>query len=322
MKYFNAVLLVITVTNVYTAAGACVSCKEVTELFDIINGKLDTIIKNGGGSGGDGAGGGGAGGGGSVCKPLNFQNVEVGKAKLVINAVSGAFGAIADGNDVYITAYFSNKLYRFNQATNPGKTAVSVLPTFVNPVWLAVKDRELFMTAFSGNVYRKNLRNSGSSFEKVITMTQPVGIRWSPDGTKLLVGQANSNILVYNANFQFVTKFNAGVTYARDITFDSNGNIRIATYKNEIRIFDKNTYKLIATKIITGASNTGGLTEHCDGTIIVADHAGKLLFLNKDYGTLKTVTGFAGVGDVAISEDGILYVTDYRACKVYLYDLF
>ncbi len=75
MKYFNAVLLVITVTNVYTAAGACVSCKEVTELFDIINGKLDTIIKNGGG------------GGTPVCKPLSFQNLGVANAKLVIDAV-------------------------------------------------------------------------------------------------------------------------------------------------------------------------------------------------------------------------------------------
>ncbi len=184
MKYFNAVLLVFTVTNVYTAAGDCVSCKEVTELFDIINGKLDTILKNGSGGGGDGGGGSGdGGGGGSVCKPLNFQNVEVGKAKLVIDAVSGAFGAIADGNDVYITAYFINKLYHYNQVTNPGKAPVAVVSSpSTSPLFFDIKDGFLYMTALSNSVYRRNLRKAGSNFEKIITMTEPVGIGWSPDG--------------------------------------------------------------------------------------------------------------------------------------------
>ena len=143
--------------------------------------------------------------------------------------------------------------------------------------------------------------------------------RWR---TALVSEWLSGKVIVYNTNFQVKTQFHAGVTYVRDISFDSNGNIRIATYTNQIRIFDKNTYKLIATKIIAGAVNTEGYTVHCDGTIIVADRSGKLLFLNKDYGTLRTITGFTSLGDVAITKDGTLYVTDLSAHKIYLYDLF
>ncbi len=317
MKYFNAVLFVFTVTNVYTATGICVSCKEVTDLFDIINGKLDTIIKNG-------AGGGGGPPPTPVCKPLNFQNLGAVNAKLVITGISGAFGAIADGNDVYITGYYSNKVYRYNQVTNPGKAAVAVIPSPSNqPLFFDIKDDFIYMTALSNSVYRKNLRKDGSKFEKIITMTQPVGISWSPDGERLLVSEWSSGtIIVYNANFKKITTFHAGVTYVRDISFDSNGNIRIATYTNKILIFDKNTYKLIATKTIAGAGNTEGYTVHCDGTIIVADRSGKLFFLNKDYGIVRKITGFSGLGDVAITTDGTLYVTVFGASKIFLYDLF
>ena len=212
----------------------------------------------------------------------------------------------------------------FNQVTNPGKAAVAVVSSpSTSPLFLDIKDGFLYMTALSNSVYRRNLRKAGSNFEKIITMTEPVGIGWSPDGEQLLVSEwLSGKVIVYNTNFQVKTQFHAGVTNVRDISFDSNGNIRIATYTNQIRIFDKNTYKLIATKIIAGAVNTEGYTVHCDGTIIVADRSGKLLFLNKDYVTLKTITGFTSLGDVAITTDGTLYVTDLSAHKIYLYDLF
>ena len=292
MKYCNLVLFVFTVTNVYTASAYCKNGKKPIPPTP-------------------------------VCKSLNIaalNNKE--SAKLVIGGISGPFGAIANGNDVYITGYFNHKIYRFNQEENPGTAAAEIIASpSTNPLFFDIKDDLLYVTALSNSVYRKPLR--GGAFEKVITMTQPVGISWSPDGELLIVGEWRSfNIIVYNKNFQRQRSFKSCTVYPRDISFDSDGNIRIATYSNKICIYDRNTFKLISTKVIQDAVNTEGYMVHCDGTIILADRGGKLLFLNKDYSKIKTITGFTSLGDVALDEEGTLYVTDLFAHKIYLFDLF
>ncbi len=322
MKYFNLVLFFLAVANMYTAAAeddTCVTCEEFTEMFNIINEKLDTINGNCSEPAGEPTSE-------LACKPLNFQNLEATTAKLVINSVRGPFGAIAEGNDVYISGYYDTNVYRFNQETNQGSVAAGVVSSpSGRPTFFDIKDEYLYMTTFTGNaVYRKNLHTAGSKFEKIISMKQPVGISWSPNGKELLISEWSSGtILVFNENFKLINRFPTGVKYVREISFDSDGNIRISTYTKEIRIFDKNTYRYKSVQRIKGAVYTEGYTVHCDGTIVVADRSGKLFFLNKDYEILKTVTGYRGLGDVAITKDGTLYVTDFSANKIYLYtDLF
>ena len=257
------------------------------------------------------------------CKSLNFEdlNSKV-SARLVIGGISGPFGALANDNDVYITGYYNQKVYRSNQEENPGTAAAETITSpSSNPLFFDIKDDLLYMTAFSNSVYRKPLR--GGAFEKVITMTQPVGISWSPDGELLIVSEWRSrNIIVYDKYLQKKTSFKFCDQYARDISFDSNGNIRIATYSNKFCIYESKTFHLIKIETIIDAVKTEGYMVHCDGTIILGDRGGKLLFLNKDYSKIKTITGFTSLGDVALDEEGTLYVSDFGANKIYLFDLF
>ena len=311
------------VANVCTVADIqCVRCKKVKELFDLVNRKLDKMIANGG------CGGDGGPPSAPVCKPINFENLENATAKLVIDSIKCPYGVVADGNDVYVSSCLEKNVYRFNQVTNPGNDAAEIIPSpTINPMYLDIKDGFLYMDTFGENVYRMNLGIAGSNIEKIITVSQAAGIRWSPDGKQILLGifnKANKGaIAVYNEKFQLVAQFPTDTRFVQDIGFDRNGNIRITDSTNEIRIFDKDTYKLMRN--ITLPVFTVGFTEHCDGTIILADPLDtSLLFLNEDYDLLKTVTvaGSERLCDVAITEDGTLYVTDYSTRMIYLYDLF
>ena len=300
------------VANVYTASAVCTKGNNI---LNTINNKLDQLLGNDGGTGVSQPPPG--------CKSLNFEalnNKE--SARLVIGGINGPFGALANGNDVYITGYYDHKVYRFNQKENPGTAAAETIASPSSyPMFFDIKDDLLYMTAYTNSVYRKPLR--GGAFEKIITMTQPVGISWSPDGELLIISERSSrNVNVYDKNFQKKTSFKFCALYARDISFDSNGNIRIATYSNKLCIYESKTFHLIKIETIIDAVKTEGYMVHCDGTIILGDRGGKLLFLNKDYSKIKTVTGFSSLGDVALDEEGTLYVTDFGAKKIYLFDLF
>ena len=131
-----------------------------------------------------------------------------------------------------------------------------------------------------------------------------------------------SKVHVYNDALERIHTFTHCATYPREISFDSNDNIRISTYTSKICIYDGKNYQLTEETPISDASNTEGYLVHCDGSIILADRGGKLLFLDKNYQTLRTITGYASLGDVALTTDGTLYVTDISRSEIYLYKVF
>ena len=286
MKIINIALLVlIAATNVHNASAACSCCKP-------------------------------------LCEPLKFDGITASNAEHVISGIGGAFGAIANGNDVYITGYFNGYVYRYNSQIGNGIQQLEALrlPTG-NPTFLDIHDGFLYVTSHVNSVYRKPL--IGGEFELQFQQYKPVGIKWSSDGERLLVSEwETSKVHVYNYDLQRIHTFTHCATYAREISFDSNDNIRISTYTPKICIYDGKNYQLIEQTPISGASNTEGYLVHCDGSIILADRGGKLLFLDKNYQTLRTITGYASLGDVALTTDGTLYVTDISRSEIYLYKVF
>ena len=170
-------------------------------------------------------------------------------------------------------------------------------------------------------VYRKPLL--GGDYTQVLTVSRPVGIKWSPDGERLLVSEWNTRIVhVYDKDLQEITTFTFCTTYAREISFDLDGNIRISGYNNGFCIYSKDDYSLLSQVTVENVGNSEGYLQHCDGTIILADRSGRLHFLDQDYNSLKTFSGFSSTGDVALTDDGTLYVTDYGGSTVYLYSLY
>ena len=309
MKFFNIVVVLLVVnTNIFCTEATCVSCKVVNDMFEEINKKLDQLLSKKP----------------AVCKELNYANLVQSKPKQVISTVRGAFGAIANGNDVYITGYSDGFVYRFNsQSTTPQERLK--LPGG-RPTFLDIHNGYLYVTSHANAVYKKPL--IGGSFTKVLSQYKPVGIKWSPDGERLIVSEwETKKIHVYNKILERISTFSVAqcaITYPREISFDSDGRLRITTYSNKICLYDKtsNGYQHKSIKYVPGAIHTEGYLQHCDGTIILADRGGKLFFLNKNYGVKKLVTGFGSTGDVALTTDGVLYVTDLQRSKVYLYSLF
>ena len=298
MKVFNLVLLVaLFYANVFTAS---------SNPLNAISSLIQNLIHHG-----------------PVCRPLNYAALVPGNVKGSLS-VSIPFGAIANGNDVYISGYGDGNVNRYNNEGGNGVAALETNTLAANgPAFMDIKDSLLYVTHSGSNaVYRKPL--IGGEFTQVLNVNAPVGIKWSPNGERLLVGEWNTGIIhVYDKDFQEITTFNAQCdTYAREISFDLDGNIRITAFNNRFCLYSKDDYSILPAIPITDAVNSNGHLQHCDGTIILADGSGKVLFLDENYKTLRSLSGFTLPTDVALAADGTLYVTDYGANTVYLYSLY
>lgn len=261
---------------------------------------------------------------GSYCHPINYHSICKARPYKVIHGIGGAFGAIANGNDVYITGYFNKNVYRYNSQVHGGTIPLETVrfPSG-NPTFVDIHNGKLYVTSVTCRVYEKPLK--WGTFRAVCGLIAPrsVGIKWSPDGQLLIVSEWNTRrVNVYNKHFQRIKTFTACSTYPREISFDCHGNIRITTYTCKVCLYNPHTYHLLAAKRIPGASKTEGYYVHCDGTIVMADRGGKLHFLDSNYRVLRTITGFSSLGDVALTSDGTMYVTDLGASKIYLYKVY
>ena len=293
--FFNRVLLVVAIffsANVYT-----VSSNAIEVLQNLIHPR--------------------------VCRSLNFADVDItpGSARQTIAGISGVFGAIAGGNNVYISGYGDNNVYRFNSKEGDGIQALETT-NIQTSIFLDVYDGFVYATSYgNGRIYRKPL--VGGEYTEFLTVARPVGIKWSPDGEKLLVSIGlSATVRVYNKDLQEITTFTSCGSYAREISFDLDGNIRISGYNNGFCIYSKDDYSLLSQVTVENVVNSEGYLQHCDGTIILADRSGLLHFLDKDYNSLKVFSGFSSPADVALTDDGTLYVTDRGANTVYLYSLY
>ena len=261
----------------------------------------------------------------SGCRRLNLNNIDIARPYGVITVIDRPFGAVASGNDVYISGNSNGDIFHFNSQEDNGTEPIETNSIDGNPTFLDIYDDYVYVTSSTGNgVYRKPL--SGGSFNKILRQDYPIGIKWSADGERLLVSKPNDvgggTVYVYNSNLEQIDIFNTCPLYPQEISFDLDGNIRISAFNDQFCIYDGNSYNLIRRVTIEGTSFTEGYLQHCDGTIILADRGISLLFLDKDYNNIGSIPGFGSIADVALTADGILYVTDYYNRVVYLYSLY
>ena len=258
---------------------------------------------------------------GGECIPLQIHNVNIKSAKRVINGIGGAFGAVADGNDVYIAGFSAKRIYRFNQQ---GSLVENFPSPSGEPTYMDISNGKLYLTDHSHSVYEKPIgQNQG--FTRIIYIHQtPIGVQVS--GDRIYVGQSNDIVRVYDkCNKQQIGSITGVRPIIRKVFLDSEGNIQIASYSNTIFIYNRE-FQLIERQVI----NIGigiplgidGMYVHCDGTKVLADRQGKLIFAAKDGTVLRTVTGFGSTGDVALTSDGTLFVTDIGTSRVYLFSVY
>ena len=222
--FSGLVALALIIGNFQNVSAACFRCQEVLDMFKVINKKLDLILKGSPPSPSP------------VCKPLNRQAVNVNEAKKVIY-VGGAFGAIANGNEVYITGYYDKHVYRFDQT---GVRKERVRSPTGNPTFLDIHGGKLYMTDHTWNVYTRPL-SGNQGFTKLLGQRLPVGIKVSPNGDRIFVSEWNTGrVNVYNKALQKIRTLSGIATYPREIFIDSAGNIHIASYTNTIFIYNKN----------------------------------------------------------------------------------
>ena len=296
MSIFNFVLLVAILSSF--SASVPVSSNVIDTINDLLHHQQPAVV---------------------VCRPLNYaDDIVPGTAKQTIS-INNPYGAFANGNDVYIAGFSSGNVFRFNSEQGGGIQAVETNNIGGNPSRIDVKDDFVYVTNYATNaVYRKPL--VGGQYTQILTVNDAYAISWSPDGERLLVSEANRRTVhVFDKDLQEITTF-AACADPRKLIFNLDGNI-VSSYSNGLCIHDKDNYSLLSQVVVPNDVGGQGFIQHCDGTLILADATNGLHFLDKDYNTLKWNSGF-GPSDVALTDDGTLYVTDFGASRVYLFSIY
>ena len=133
------------------------------------------------------------------CRRLNFDEMTSSNQKDTLTGITGAFTAAGVGPDVYVTSYSNQRVYRFKET----ETLETLTFPVANPSFIDVYNGFFYVTSYTGNiVYKKPL--TGGDFSVVLNVNRPVGIKWSPDGEQLLVGEGGGTIHVYNKDLEEV----------------------------------------------------------------------------------------------------------------------
>ena len=88
----------------------------------------------------------------------------------------------------------------------------------------------------------------------------------------------------------------------------------------QYNVYSKN-YEFVRTITYPGAGKVDGWLFQCDGSKILADRSGQILFVDKDDSVQQVHTddGFDTLVGVAITESGALFVLDSDANKFFIY---
>ena len=149
-------------------------------------------------------------------------------------------------------------------------------------------------------------------------------MRFTPDGEQFLLSfLTQDTVSVYNKDLSINRTFNVPVDglneHPRDMHFDNDSNVYISTFTPIIYVYNKN-YEFVRTITYPGAGQVDGWLFQCDGSKILADRSGQVLFVDKDDGVQQVHTdGFGGPIEVAITESGALFVLDFDANKLFIY---
>ena len=261
------------------------------------------------------------GGGNGHC--IVRDPATIGSPKKVITGIRGPHNVlITPSNDVFIPGYFDKFLYRYDIQGNFKKKYK--VPSG-NPMMLDLHDGELYVTNLMGNtVYTAKFCNGElGPFRPFIFQSKPTGFKISKDGSRTYVSEYHSGrIHMYNCALNKIGTFLLPKPSfdPTEIQFDLDGNINVPSYNPKIHVYSK-TGVLIRTITHPGAKAIQGFFNNCDGTRVLADRSGKVVFAHADGSTIKVISGYGmkQPADVTIAPDGTLWVADVIGNKVFLF---
>ena len=252
----------------------------------------------------------------SDCIDVKREASTVGAIKKTITGIDRPhYVLFTKSNDVFITGFGDGHVYRYDLAGNfKDKFAMPG-----NPTMMDIRGNILYITDHRNGVYTKDVSNT-SPVKKILTLNAaPVGIKISDDGKMLYVGLDAGVVHIYNEKLVKIGEMKMNAR-PRKILIDADGNINVGTYASKIYVFNKN-YELVRIDEFSGASNIDGYVINCDGSKILADRSGKIIFVNKNGQIEKTIGGYSSPADVGVAPDSdqTLWVADTHGNKVYLY---
>ncbi len=104
------------------------------------------------------------------------------------------------------------------------------------------------------------------------------------------------------------------------MNFDTNGNMLISTFNAQIHSYDEN-FNFLQTVTYPGTGQIDGWIFQCDGSKILADRMGAVIFVDKDDNVVQIHTeGYSDIGYVGITESGALFVTEINLKKLLIYN--
>ena len=262
------------------------------------------------------------------CNPLQSSIVAATPKRVVKVMSDRVVGIIADGNDVYIARVDDSTVGSVSKYDQDGNWIATFSIPEGKPRFFEIQNNDLYVTTggddFKG-IYVK-CRNE-DRFTKVLELTTsaaPCYMRYTPDGEKFVLSfYPDNTVFVYNKDFSINTTFDVpgviGNVGIRDMHFDSESNLYITIFTSVIQVYNKN-YEFVRTITYPGAVRLDGWLFQCDGSKILADRSGKVLFVDKDDNVQQVHTdGFTGTIGVAITESGALFVLDFNKEKLFIY---
>ena len=254
------------------------------------------------------------------CNPLPPTVITATPKRVLDFPIGQAHGLIAFGNYVFMAANGDGMVRKFDHEGNLIAT-FSVPSGF--PGFLEIYDNKLYVTASDNMIYVKSVCDDSDNFVIFLTasFTGITSIRFTPDGSLFLVTSSNK---VYVFNSQSLTIVNTITTpsNARVIQFDYDGSMLVSAHNSALYRYDPDdNFNLLNTIIYLGVSIIDGWIFQCDGSKILADRVGRVIFVDKDDNVvqIQTAPGYSIIIDVAITKNGALFVTDVNARKVFIY---
>ncbi len=257
-----------------------------------------------------------------LCNPLP-PSIITATPKRAINFTTRPYGIITYGNTVFVAEFDAGKVHKFDHEGNLLK--IFNLP-FGLATFMEIRDDKLYVTNHRAAIYVKSACNDDDNFVVFVNPGfTPIAIRFTPNGSHFLVGEyLRGKVHVFNTQskdiVQIITVTGGGlVTDEREIHFDTNGNMIINTLTPQIYTYDEN-FNFLQTVTYPGASNIDGWIFQCDGSKILADIGGKVIFVDKDDNVVQIHTeGYSSLRHVGITENGALFISDAGMKKVFIY---
>ncbi len=255
-----------------------------------------------------------------LCNPLP-PTIITATPKRVISFTTRPYGIITDGNTVFVAEYDAGKVHKFDHEGN-------LLKIFSIPsgyaTFMEIREDKLYLTNHQDTIYIKSVCNDDDDFVVFVSPGfVPIAIRFTPSGSHFLVGEhIKGKVHVFNTQskdiVQTITIIGSSVD-ERDIHFDTNGNMLISTYNSQIYTYDEN-FNILQSVTYPGAGQIDGWIFQCDGSKILADRSGKVIFVDKDDNIVQIHTeGYSSIGHIGTTKNGAIFVSDLSLKKVFIY---